>query len=395
MQPGVILDIILVVVLIGFLIRGWRAGLLGSLGGLVGLAAGGVGAFFAIPLVASWVPDAAWRGWAAVAAAVVVLAVGYTIGAFIGGAIGSVVRKTPLRGLERLLGAALNLVVTALVLVTAALGVGSLGIPLLAQAVGSSAVIGTIDRVTPVEVKSTLAQLRSTVVDGGAQRVIEAFGGTADVPAAPQLDTSTPALQTASASVVRISGTAESCSRSLTGSGFVFADDLVMTNAHVLAGVTNPVVEVPGSMPREGRIVYFDPVDDLAVIRVDDLGARSLPLAPNPAPGSNAVVAGYPFGGPYTAGGAQVIVVGPSLVADISGNNPTSRQVVTLSGTVQPGNSGGPLLTESGDVAGVIFARDANSAPVGYALAMDEVLPVVALAGSLQSAVPSGACLAD
>ena len=72
MQPGVILDIILVVVLIGFLIRGWRAGLLGSLGGLVGLAAGGVGAFFAIPLVASWVPDAAWRGWAAVAAAVVV-----------------------------------------------------------------------------------------------------------------------------------------------------------------------------------------------------------------------------------------------------------------------------------------------------------------------------------
>lgn len=395
MQPGVILDIILVVVLIGFLIRGWRAGLLGSLGGLVGLAAGGVGAFFAIPLVASWVPDAAWRGWAAVAAAVVVLAVGYTIGAFIGGAIGSVVRKTPLRGLERLLGAALNLVVTALVLVTAALGVGSLGIPLLAQAVGSSAVIGTIDRVTPVEVKSTLAQLRSAVVDGGAQRVIEAFGGTADVPAAPQLDTSTPALQTASASVVRISGTAESCSRSLTGSGFVFADDLVMTNAHVLAGVTNPVVEVPGAMPREGRIVYFDPVDDLAVIRVDDLGARSLPLAPNPAPGSNAVVAGYPFGGPYTAGGAQVILVGPSLVADISGNNPTSRQVVTLSGTVQPGNSGGPLLTESGEVAGVIFARDANSAPVGYALAMDEVLPVVALAGSLQSAVPSGACLAD
>ena len=395
MQPGVILDIILVVVLIGFLIRGWRAGLLGSLGGLVGLAAGGVGAFFAIPLVASWVPDAAWRGWAAVAAAVVVLAIGYTIGAFIGGAIGSVVRKTPLRGLERLLGAALNLVVTALVLVTAALGVGSLGIPLLAQAVGSSAVIGTIDRVTPVQVKSTLAQLRSTVVDGGAQRVIEAVGGTADVPAAPQLDTSTPALQTASASVVRISGTAESCSRSLTGSGFVFADDLVMTNAHVLAGVTNPVVEVPGAMPREGRIVYFDPVDDLAVIRVDDLGARSLPLAPNPAPGSNAVVAGYPFGGPYTAGGAQVIVVGPSLVADIGGNNPTSRQVVTLSGTVQPGNSGGPLLTESGEVAGVIFARDANSAPVGYALAMDEVLPVVALAGSLQSAVPSGACLAD
>jgi uncharacterized membrane protein required for colicin V production len=118
MQPGVILDIVLVVILIVFVIRGWRAGLLGSLGGLVGLVAGGVGAFFAIPLVASWVPDTAWRGWAAVAAAVVLLSIGYTIGAVIGGAVGSVVRKTPLRGLERLLGAALNLVVTALVLFT-------------------------------------------------------------------------------------------------------------------------------------------------------------------------------------------------------------------------------------------------------------------------------------
>jgi len=395
MQPGVILDIVLVVILIVFMIRGWRAGLLGSLGGIVGLAAGGVGAFFAIPLVASWVPDAQWRGWAAVGAAIVLLALGYTLGSLVGGAIGSVVRQTPLRGLERLLGAALNLVVTALVLVTAALGVGSLGIPLLAQAVGSSAVIGTIDRVTPVQVKSTLAQLRSTVVDGGAQRVIEAFGGAGDVPAAPRLDTSTVALQTAAQSVVRISGTAESCSRSLTGSGFVFADDLVMTNAHVLAGVTDPVVEVPGEMPRAGRVVYFDPVDDLAVIRVEDLGARPLPLVANPAPGSNAVVAGYPYGGPYTAGGAQVIIVGPSLVADITGANPASRQVITLSGTVQPGNSGGPLLTEAGEVTGVIFARDANSAPVGYALAMDEVLPVVALADSLQSAVPSGACIAD
>ncbi|MGK9147603.1 MarP family serine protease [Plantibacter flavus] len=394
MQPGVILDIVLVVILLGFTIRGWRAGLLGSLGGIVGLAAGGVGAFFAIPLVASWVPDAQWRGWAAVGAAVLILGIGYTLGALIGGAIGSVVRQTPLRGLERLLGAALNLVVTALVLVTAALGVGALGIPLLAQAVGSSAVIGTIDRVTPVEVKSTLAQLRSTVVDGGAQRVIEAFGGTTDVPAVPQLDTSTAALQTAAQSVVRISGTAESCSRSLTGSGFVFADDLVMTNAHVLAGVTAPVVEVPGEMPRAGRIVYFDPVDDLAVIRVDDLGARPLPLVANPAPGSTAVVAGYPYGGPYTAGGAQVIIVGPSLVADITGANPASRQVITLSGSVQPGNSGGPLLTEAGEVTGVIFARDANSAPIGYALAMDEVLPVVALADSLQAAVPSGSCVA-
>ncbi|MGG7464916.1 MULTISPECIES: MarP family serine protease [unclassified Plantibacter] len=393
MEPGTILDIVLVVLLIAFAVRGWRTGLIGSLGSLIGLIAGGVAAFFAIPLVAGWVPAPEWRGLAAVGAALVLLALGYSIGAAIGGFIGSALHKTPLRGIERLLGAVLNVVVTALVVVTAAVGVGSLGIPVLSQAVGSSAVIRAIDRYTPDPVTAALAQLRATVIDGGAQRVIEAFGGTGEVPSVPDVDTRSDALVAASASVVRVSGNAVGCGRGSVGSGWVFADDLVMTNAHVLAGVREPIVEVPDSVPRAGTIVYFDPVDDLAVVRVDGLGARTLPLAPNPAPGSVAVVAGYPFGGPYTMGGARVMTVGPSLVADIHGQNPAPREVVTLSGQVRPGNSGGPLLTEDGHVAGVVFARDANSAPIGYALAMDEVLPVVAQAGALTEAVPSGTCI--
>lgn len=393
MEPGIILDIVLIALLVAFAIRGWRTGLVGSLGSLIGLAAGGVAAFFAIPLVAGWVPAPEWRGLAAVGAGLVLLAVGYSIGAAIGGLIGSALHKTPLRVIERFLGAVLNVVVTALVVVTAAVGVGSLGIPVLSQAVGSSAVIRTIDRYTPPQVTAAMAQLRSTVVDGASQRVIEAFGGTTEVPAVPDVDTRSQALVAASASVVRVSGNAVQCGRGSTGSGFVFADDLVMTNAHVLAGVNEPVVEVPGAVPKTGTIVYFDPVNDIAVVRVDGLGAKPLALAPNPAPGSVAVVAGYPFGGPFTMGGARVMTVAQSMVADITGANPAPREVVTLAGQVRPGNSGGPLLTEDGAVTGVVFARDANEAPIGYALAMDEVMPVVAQAPSLTQSVASGTCL--
>src|SRR5690606_24875314 len=112
-------------------------------------------------------------------------------------------------------------------------------------------------------------------------------------------------------SVARISGTAYSCGLSMTGSGFVAAAGLVITNAHVVAGVETPLVELPGGRAQEGRLVYLDPVDDLAVIAVDDLDARALPIADPAAAGSQAAVQGYPRGGPFTSSTAAVLTVGP------------------------------------------------------------------------------------
>jgi S1-C subfamily serine protease len=152
-------------------------------------------------------------------------------------------------------------------------------------------------------------------------------------------------------------------------------------------------VESPGGDAVQGEVVYFDPVDDLAVIAVDGLSTRPLPLGTNLDPGTNAISDGYPFGGPFDSGPAQVIALSTQAVADIYGQNPTPRQVYTLAADVQHGESGGPLLSEAGQVAGVIFAKAADTPNVGYALGMDEVQPVAARAASLDAEVSSGSCV--
>jgi S1-C subfamily serine protease len=244
----------------------------------------------------------------------------------------------------------------------------------------------------PKPVESFLAQIRTTVMNDGLPRVLDAVGVPQTAPDLPAVELDSPALTQAAASVVRITGNAPTCGTGRVGSGFVVADDRVVTNAHVLAGVTELVVEAPNEAPRSGRIVYFDPVDDLAVLDVSGLDAAPLAISPTLASGAEAAVMGFPFGGPFTAGSANVLAQGATLVPDIYGSNPTPRQVYTLAATVQPGNSGGPLLATDGSVAGVIFAKSDVTANVGYALTMEEVLPVIAQAPSLTTPVESGSC---
>ena len=390
MQGSAILDVILVILLVSSLVAGYRSGLIGSISGILGLVAGAVAAYFVVPLVPTWVTAAEWRTPASIAAALVLVIIGLTVGESIGLALR---RRTPrkLRGVDRLFGAVIGVAAAAAVMSMVAFSVGALGIPVLTSAIASSGVVRTIDSVTPVPVKSFLAQLRSTVVDDGLPRITDAFGGQSPTLPDAQLDNA--ALDTAAQSVLRITGNAVACGQSQSGSGFVVAPERVLTNAHVVAGVTEAVVEVPGSGALTGEIVYFDPVDDLALINVPGLTTAPLTLQGNLPVDAEAVSLGYPFGGPFDSDPARVISVASVLVADIYGQSPTERSVYTLAADVQQGESGGPLLSDSGQVAGVIFAKAANTANVGYALAMDEVTPVVDQAVGLSAAVSSGACV--
>lgn len=390
MQGSVVLDVILIVLLVASLGAGYRSGLIGSISGVLGLVAGAVAAYFIVPLVPTWVPAAEWRTPASIAAALLLVVAGLTIGESIGHALR---RRTPrkLRGIDRLFGAVVGVAAAAAVMSMVAFSVSALGIPLLTSAIASSGVVRTIDSVTPVPVKSFLAELRSTVVDDGLPVIADAFGGQA--PTLPEVQLDNAALDTAAASVLRITGNAVACGQSQSGSGFVIAPERVMTNAHVVAGVTEAVVEVPGGGALTGEIVYFDPVDDLAVIAVPGLDTAPLTLQGDLAVDSEAVSLGYPFGGPFDSDPARVMSVDSVLVADIYGQNPTPRAVYTLAADVQQGESGGPLVAGDGRVAGVIFAKAANTANVGYALAMSEVTPVVDQAAGLASAVDSGTCV--
>lgn len=253
-----ILDFALIFMLLSYLIYGLRNGFLVTLGGIAGFIVGAIAAFIAVPLVSGWVSDSAWRLTATVAAAVVLIALGHGLGTMIGRRVRHVVRLKPLHAVDRLVGGAVSLVVAALVMSMLAFSISSLGVPFVSQQLAQSRVIRYIDSLTPTPVKATMAQLRSTVIGDGIPKLIEGFGSTTPAKI-PNESTDTPALNQAAQSVLKIAGTAFQCGQNQTGSGFVVSPERVVTNAHVVAGVSQPVVEVPDGGALPGRVVYFDP----------------------------------------------------------------------------------------------------------------------------------------
>lgn len=391
-MPGfTILDVILVLILISYLAYGLRVGFVVSLGGIIGFAAGAVAAFLAIPLVSGWVPDEGWRLTATIAVAVVLIIVGNALGSALGHTVRRWLDFPPLRVVDRLLGGIVNVVVAALVMSMLAFSIGSLGAPLISQQLASSTVISTIDRYTPEPVKSGMAQLRSIAVQDGIPRIVESLRPAEPAPV-PDASTNTPALNQASQSVLKISGTAFQCGQNQTGSGFVVAPERVITNAHVVAGVRQPVVQVPDGGVLPARVVHFDPVRDLAVLAVDGLAAAPLPLGTNLSEGDFAAFAGYPSGGPLVTQPATVQSVSTVLVQNIYGADPTPLELYQLAANVEQGNSGGPLLDRQGNVVGVVFAKSTADIPVGYALTLTELRPVVESAAGLTETVSSGQC---
>jgi S1-C subfamily serine protease len=386
-----VLDVLLVLLLAAYTIYGFRRGFALSLGGILGVVLGALLAFLAIPLVTGWVGTSFWRLPAVLITVVGLIAGGFALGSAIGRAIRRGVAKGPLKVVDRLFGAAISLVTTALVISMLAFGIGSLGVPFVSAAIGSSRVVATIDALTPAPITELEARVRALVSQQGVPRLLEAIGVGPSLPI-PDGDANA-AQQEAVRSVVRIVGNAYACGQNQTGSGFVVATDRVVTNAHVVAGVTDPVVQAADGRNWEGRVVYFDPADDLAVIAVDGMTADPLPLGPTLGTGDRALVAGYPLGGPFSASPAAVQGVSTVSTPDIYGQNPTPREVYSLAADVQQGDSGGPLLDSAGRVAGVIFAKSATSA-VGFALTVGELEPVARLAASLGAAIESGYCTA-
>lgn len=387
-----VLDLALILTLLSYLIYGLRNGFLVTLGGIAGFVVGALAAFVSVPIVSNFVEDSGWRLTAIVAAAVVLIVLGHALGTMIGRKIRSAVRIQPLRAVDRVVGGGLNVAVSALVMSMLAFSISALGVPFVSQQLAESKVIRFIDALTPVPVKTAVAQLRSTVIGDGIPTLIEGIGHDQQL-AIPNASTDTPALNRAAESVLKIAGTAYQCGQNQTGTGFVVSPGRVVTNAHVVAGVSQPVVETPGGGARPGRVVYFDSQHDLAVLAVDGLPAAPLPLSADLPAGSSAAFAGYPHGGPFQSKPATVQDIATVLVPDIYGNNAAPEDVYRIAGDVQPGNSGGPLLTTGGEVAGVIFAKTTSESALGFAITMDDLGPVAAQAAGLSNAVSPGQCI--
>jgi S1-C subfamily serine protease len=199
-------------------------------------------------------------------------------------------------------------------------------------------------------------------------------------------------VQKAAASTVKIVGVG--CGGVLEGSGFVAGPGLVVTNAHVVAGIDGPVVEDRGGR-HPARTVLFDPDLDLAVLRTSGLAGPALPLETSTVSrGTGGAVLGYPGGGPFRAGPAAVRRSFVAVGRDIYGRRTVPRAVYELEAAVRPGNSGGPVVVPDGRVIGVVFSRSLSQANVGYALVGGDVATRLRTAAARSAAVDTGACAA-
>jgi S1-C subfamily serine protease len=232
-----------------------------------------------------------------------------------------------------------------------------------------------VDDAVPTPVERFFGSFRRLIDDRGFPEV---FGGLAPTQVV-EVEPPDPALAgsevvaAARPSVLKITGVAESCRRRIEGTGFVYAPERVMTNAHVVAGVREPQVEV-GDDVLPARVVLFDPGRDVAVLAVPGLERPPLVFADEQAEqGAGAIVVGYPQNGPFRAGSARIRGTQRARGPDIYQQQTVVREIYALRGLVRPGNSGGPLLDESGRVYGVIFAAAADDPQTGYALTAQEV----------------------
>ena len=169
-----------------------------------------------------------------------------------------------------------------------------------------------------------------------------------------------PDVRAAAPSVVRIRGSA--CGLGVTGSGWVARPGVVVTNAHVVAGQDDTVVQVGGQAPDlPARAVAFDERNDLAVLRVDGLDAPALRLADDPQSGTAGAILGYPRDGPYDVRAARLGATQTVVSQDAYGNGPLRRSMTALRGVVRSGNSGGPVVGGDGRVLTTVFAATRGS----------------------------------
>jgi S1-C subfamily serine protease len=205
----------------------------------------------------------------------------------------------------------------------------------------------------------------------------------------------TPGVRAASRSVVRVLGTA--CGLAIEGSGWVAEPGVVVTNAHVVAGEQDTTVEVGGHSPSlPARPIAFDPRNDIAVLRVPDLGVPALSLVPSPASGRPGAILGYPENGPFDVQPGRIGRTQTVLTQDAYGHGPVSRLLTPLRGLVRPGNSGGPLVDGDGHVLTTVFAGTVGGGSHGgYGVANETVATVLADANARTSAggqVSTGSC---
>lgn len=387
-------DIAVLVALLIAVLFGWKTGFISAVLSFVGLAAVG---YYTSRHAPDWVagfdlPPPA-DTWAALCIVLAACVVAQGIGAGVGSLIRDKLSWEPARAVDSIAGAAVNaagvLIVTWLVMSSAAV----IPVASVKEAIAASKAYPLIDTYMPAALKDAVRSMQSLLGAGQIPAVKPVkVEGSGTLQAPPKSVAGTKATQTGDR-VVKVLGDADGCGTVVMGSGFVVARDRVMTNAHVVAGVSSPTVTFEDGDVREATVVFFDPAVDVAVLKVEVGNRKALGWDAQAERGEAAVIAGYPKGRDLSFAPARMS--GTALIegTDIYGKRTNPRSVYYFLGQVKQGNSGGPLLNESGLVIGVTFAGAADGSKSGFALTRKQVAEALTAGALASSPVDTGPCL--
>lgn len=376
-----VLDILLLVAAVWFAIVGYRQGFVVGILSVLGFLGGGLIAVYVLPVIWNEVTDDATPGTFAAIAAVAIVIICASVGQALTTHLGNKLRRhitwSPARALDATGGALVNVVAMLLVAWLIGSALAGTSLPTLGKEVRNSKVLLGVSRVMPQQATTWFTDFSSVLAQNGFPQVFTPFSNEpiTSVPAPdPQLAHS-PVSGRAKRSIVKVVGTAPSCGKVLEGSGFVFAPHRVMTNAHVVGGVSEPTVQIGGEgATYDAKVVLYDWERDIAVLDVPALRAPALRFAGSgAASGNSAIVAGFPENGGYDVRAARIRGRIQANGPDIYHRGTVARDVYSLYATVRQGNSGGPLLTPRGEVYGVVFAKSLDDAQTGYALTAREI----------------------
>ncbi|WP_186768365.1 MarP family serine protease [Streptomyces qinzhouensis] len=376
-----VLDIVLMVAAVWFAIIGYRQGFVVGILSVTGFLGGGLVAVYLLPVFWDELTNESKVSTTAIVVFVVVVIVCASVGQAFTTHLGSRLRRqitwSPARALDATGGALVNVV--AMLLVAWLIGSALTGttLPTFAKQVRNSQVLLGVDQVMPEEASTWFDDFSGVLAQNGFPQVFSPFSNEPikEVrPPDPAL-VGSPVVARAKKSIVKVVGTANNCGKVLEGTGFVFGERRVMTNAHVVGGVDEPTVQIGGEGKLyDAKVVLYDWRRDIAVLDVPGLKAKPLRFADADArSGDSAIVAGFPENGAYDVRSARVRGRINATGPDIYRRDTVHRDVYSLYATVRQGNSGGPLLTPEGEVYGVIFARSLDDKNTGYALTADEI----------------------
>jgi S1-C subfamily serine protease len=388
-----LLDWVLLVVVVLYAVSGYWQGFITGAFATVGLLVGGVIGVWLAPTALGNASPSIFVSLAAVFIVIVCASLGQALFQVGGSRIREKITWQPVRALDAVGGAVLS--GAAALLVAWALGVALSGSGLrgITPLVQNSKVLAEVNRVLPAEASSKLSAFNDVVGTTFFPRYLEPFAPEriVPVPPGPRRMLTDPDVQRAAAGVVRIRST-NSCHQGIEGSGFVYAHDRVMTNAHVVAGVSAPQVEIRGQ-PLPARVVYYNPELDVAVLEVSTGTVRPLRFGTGSA-GDGIAILGFPQNGPYDVQAGRVRADQRLRSPDIYGHGTVIREVLSLRGLIRPGNSGGPVVDSAGHVDGVVFAASVTSGDTGYALSSRQVAQAAATGRVASRTVSTQGCAA-